>query len=184
MTILGRTVIYLLVTHHYFWGSAGFSACFGAAFLAGAFLAAGFLASLGSFEEALTFGRAGSSFSRRAFRRVISLSFISISSPWLRMVVSRVVVINSKNENNISTRTQLEVDFVATKGSKKYYIQSAYKLYDESKVEQERRSLINIDDSFKKIIVVRDPIKVMHDEYGITSIGIVEFLSNVNSMDL
>jgi predicted AAA+ superfamily ATPase len=95
-----------------------------------------------------------------------------------------VVVINSKNENNISTRTQLEVDFVATKGSKKYYIQSAYKLYDESKVEQERRSLINIDDSFKKIIVVRDPIKVMHDEYGITSIGIVEFLSNVNSMDL
>ena len=95
-----------------------------------------------------------------------------------------VVVINSKNENNVSIRTQLEVDFVATKGSKKYYIQSAYKLYDESKVEQERRSLINIDDSFKKIIVVRDPIKVMHDEYGITTIGIVEFLSNVNSMDL
>jgi predicted AAA+ superfamily ATPase len=91
-----------------------------------------------------------------------------------------VVVINSKNENNVSIRTQLEVDFVATKGSKKYYIQSAYKLYDESKVEQERRSLINIHDSFKKIIVVRDPIKVMHDEYGITSIGIVEFLSNVN----
>ena len=95
-----------------------------------------------------------------------------------------VVVINSKNENNISTRSQLEVDFVATKGSKKYYIQSAYKLYDESKVEQEKKSLINIDDSFKKIIIVRDSIKVMHDEYGITTIGIVEFLSNVNSMDL
>ena len=95
-----------------------------------------------------------------------------------------VVVINSKNENNVSIRTQLEVDFVATKGSKKYYIQSAYRLYDESKVEQERRSLINVDDSFKKIIVVRDPIKVMHDEYGITSSGIVEFLSNIYSMDL
>lgn len=95
-----------------------------------------------------------------------------------------VVVINSRNENNISTRTQLEVDFIATKGSKKYYIQSAYKLYDESKIEQEKRSLINIDDSFKKIIVVRDSVKTMHDEYGITTIGIIDFLSNVNSMDL
>lgn len=95
-----------------------------------------------------------------------------------------VVVINSKNDFNVSTRTQLEVDFVATKGSRKYYIQSAYKLYDEMKVAQERKSLINIDDSFKKIIVVRDSIHAIHDEYGITTIGIVEFLSNINSMDL
>ena len=95
-----------------------------------------------------------------------------------------VVTVNERNSNNSTIKVQLEVDFVATKGSRKYYIQSAYKLYDELKVEQERRSLINIDDSFKKIIVVRDPIKVMHDEYGITTIGIVEFLSNVNSMDL
>lgn len=78
----------------------------------------------------------------------------------------------------------MEVDFVAIKGSKKCYIQSAYQLYDESKVKQERKSLINIDDSFKKIIVVRNPIKVMHDKYGITTIGIVEFLANINSMDI
>ena len=53
-----------------------------------------------------------------------------------------VVVINSKNENNVSTRTQLEVNFVATKGSRKYYIQSAYKLYDEFKVDQEKNHLL------------------------------------------
>lgn len=94
-----------------------------------------------------------------------------------------VVIINSKNENNISTRTQLEVNFVVTKGSRKYYIQSAYKLYDDEKVKQEKKSLINIDDSFKKIIVIKDSIKVTHDEYGIATIGILEFLSNPNSMD-
>lgn len=95
-----------------------------------------------------------------------------------------VVVVNEKNENNVSTRKQLEVDFLAIKGSRKYYIQSAFKLYDEYKIEQEKKSLININDSFKKIIIVSDPIKVTHDEYGISIIGIVEFLSNINSMEL
>ena len=89
-----------------------------------------------------------------------------------------------RNSNNSTSKVQLEVDFVATKGSRKYYIQSAYKLYDDSKVRQEKNSLINIDDSFKKIIVVRDSIKSLHDDYGITTIGIVEFLSNINSLDL
>ena len=95
-----------------------------------------------------------------------------------------VVTVNERNSNNSTSKVQLEVDFVATKGSRKYYIQSAYKLYDDSKVKQEKNSLINIDDSFKKIIVVRDSIKSLHDDYGITTIGIIEFLSNINSLDL
>ncbi len=74
------------------------------------------------------------------------------------------------------TRTQLEVDFVVNRGNLRYYIQSAFAINDEEKREQERNSLKRIDDSFKKIIIVRDNIVPRYDEYGIYYIGIRDFL--------
>lgn len=90
----------------------------------------------------------------------------------------------SKDENKKSVKKQLEVDFVATKGSRKYYIQSAFAMSNPEKIEQEQRSLLSIPDSFKKIIVVRDNIKVRRNEQGIATIGICNFLLDENSLDL
>jgi predicted AAA+ superfamily ATPase len=89
-----------------------------------------------------------------------------------------------KDEMGKSTKKQLEVDFVATKGSKKYYVQSALSMSNIEKIEQEQRSLRDIKDSFKKIIVVRDNIKIRRNDYGITTIGIYNFLLDENSLDL
>lgn len=83
-----------------------------------------------------------------------------------------------------SIRKQLEVDFVCNQGNKRYYIQSAFAIPDEQKMEQEKNSLIRISDSFKKIIVVKDNIKLWRNEDGILVIGIQEFLLNQNSLDL
>lgn len=90
----------------------------------------------------------------------------------------------SKDANKKSVKKQLEVDFVATKGSRKYYIQSAFTMSNPEKIEQEQRSLLSIPDSFKKIIVVRDNIKVRRNEQGIVTIGICNFLLDENSLDL
>lgn len=81
-------------------------------------------------------------------------------------------------------RKQLEVDFVCNLGSKKYYIQSSLNLDTEEKTKQETKSLNNIGDSFKKIIVVRDNIKLWRNEDGIVVMGIQEFLLDKNSLDL
>ena len=81
-------------------------------------------------------------------------------------------------------RTQYEVDFVATQGSKKYYIQSALSLPTSEKELQEKISLRAIDDSFKKIIVVKDVLNVRRDENGIVTIGLFDFLQNENSLEL
>ena len=78
----------------------------------------------------------------------------------------------------------LEVDFVATKGSKKYYIQSAYEMSTPDKENQEQRSLLKINDSFKKIVVVKDNIKPRTDENGIVKMGIINFLLDKDSLDL
>ena len=75
-----------------------------------------------------------------------------------------------------TTRVQLEVDFVINKGNLRYYIQSAFAINSEEKKEQERNSLKRIDDSFKKIIIVKDNIVPRYDEYGIYYIGIRDFL--------
>lgn len=75
-------------------------------------------------------------------------------------------------------RNQLECDFVVNKGSLKYYIQSAYYMIDEEKVKQEKRSFLNSNDSFKKIIVVRENIKANVYEYGILTISLKDFLLN------
>lgn len=81
-------------------------------------------------------------------------------------------------------RKQLEVDFVCNQGNKRYYIQSALNLDTPEKTLQESKSLNNIGDSFKKIIVVKDNIKLWRNEDGILIIGIQEFLLNKDSLDL
>lgn len=90
-----------------------------------------------------------------------------------------VVEIRDENKN----RKQLEVDFVCNLGSKRYYIQSALNLETREKTLQEERPLININDNFKKIIVVKDNQKHWFTEEGIMIIGIQEFLLNQNSLD-
>lgn len=87
------------------------------------------------------------------------------------------------DKNNKTIRRQYEVDFVANQGSKRYYIQSAFALPDEAKVRQETASLTRIDDSFKKIIVVKDDIMPKRDENGIVTIGIMDFLLHPDSLD-
>lgn len=82
------------------------------------------------------------------------------------------------------SKKQLEIDFVATRGSEKYYIQSAFALPDSDKVSQEKRGLLDIPDSFRKIIVVGDKIRPKHDENGITRIGMENFLLDPNSLNL
>lgn len=79
---------------------------------------------------------------------------------------------------------QLEIDFVANLGSKRYYIQSAYAIPDEEKRKQETASLLNVNDSFKKIIVVNEVTKVTRDINGITTMSLYDFLLNPNSLDL
>ncbi|MCM1050118.1 MAG: ATP-binding protein [Clostridiales bacterium] len=81
-------------------------------------------------------------------------------------------------------KKQLEVDFVATKGSEKYYIQSAFAMNNEEKIAQEQRPLVHISDSFKKIIIVADNIKVRRNEEGIITVGIRNFLLDENSLNI
>lgn len=89
-----------------------------------------------------------------------------------------------KDAEKKSKRAQLEIDFVANKGSKKYYIQSALTVADEEKREQEIRSLKRVGDSFKKIVVVKDNIIPWHDNDGIFYIGIEQFLLDETAMDM
>ena len=77
---------------------------------------------------------------------------------------------------------QLEVDFVANKGSDKYYIQSAYSIEDNNKKEQEVQSLLNVGDNFKKIVIVYDHFIKWQDEYGIIYMSLYDFLLNENSL--
>ena len=94
-----------------------------------------------------------------------------------------VVELRTK-KNNAAVRNQYEVDFVANLGSRRYYIQSAFAMNDEEKIAQETRSLKGIDDSFKKIIVIKEDIKVRRDINGFVTVGIFEFLLNPNSLEL
>lgn len=80
------------------------------------------------------------------------------------------------NGKAIYTQKALEVDFVASKGSKKYYIQSALSMDDPEKQRQEKKSLYNIDDSFKKIIVTKNGLKPAYDENGVLIIDLFDFL--------
>ena len=88
------------------------------------------------------------------------------------------------DENGRQQRSSLEVDFVCNLGSRRYYIQSAYRMESDEKIKQERASLLKVDDSFKKIIVIGEESPVTRDEVGITTISIYDFLLKDNSLEL
>lgn len=81
-------------------------------------------------------------------------------------------------------KVQLEIDFVCNLGSKRYYIQSAYKMDTDEKRRQECLSLSKVDDSFKKILIVADDQLVHHDDQGITTICLKDFLTQPHSLEL
>lgn len=94
-----------------------------------------------------------------------------------------LVEVRDKDEQGKYTKKRLEIDFVANKGDNKYYIQSAFNASLPEKREQEERSLLQVNDSFKKIIVVRDDIQPYRDEKGVLNIGLFDFLLNPTSID-
>lgn len=93
-----------------------------------------------------------------------------------------VVEQRTTDKDGKRVRKQYEVDFVANQGSQRYYIQSAFIMPTDAKERQESASLLNIDDSFKKIIIVKDYIKPKRNEEGIVTIGLIDFLLNVDSL--
>lgn len=95
-----------------------------------------------------------------------------------------VVEYNHLDEKGKKVRTQLEVDFVANNGSRRYYIQSAFLIDSEEKRKQEINSLMRVPDSFRKIVVVRDDILPWHDDNGILYVGIEQFLLDERIMDI
>lgn len=95
-----------------------------------------------------------------------------------------VVIKRSRTEEGVQKKKQLEIDFVANMGSKRYYIQSAFSLPDSEKRIQEKASLISVKDSFKKIIIVKDVVKPFHDNDGILTMSIYDFLLDEHSLEL
>ena len=93
------------------------------------------------------------------------------------------VIIRVKNEKGEWQRVTLEVDFVCNLGSRRYYLQSAYRLPDEEKQKQEKRSLEQIKDSFRKIVIVGERMKLRRDENGIVMMGVYEFLKDSTLID-
>ncbi len=94
-----------------------------------------------------------------------------------------VVEVSEKSESGGYRRKQTEIDFVANRGNQRYYLQSAFTLRTEEKKNQEKRPLLNVRDSFRKILIVRDPILLRRDENGLVTMGIKEFLSDEGSLD-
>jgi len=95
-----------------------------------------------------------------------------------------VVPVVRRGEDGKQHRSSLEVDFVCNLGSRRYYIQSAYRMESDEKIRQERASLLRVDDSFKKIIVIGEESPITRDEAGITTISIYDFLLKENSLEL
>lgn len=95
-----------------------------------------------------------------------------------------LVVLNGKNSQGVTIRKPLEIDFVCNKGSKRYYIQSAYAMPDEAKMEQEQRSLMLTGDFFKKIIITKDTVDPWYNESGVLVMNIFDFLLNPNSLEI
>ena len=89
-----------------------------------------------------------------------------------------------ETENGKSERKQLEIDFVANQGNKRYYIQSAYDIPTEEKMKQETKSFDKTNDSFKKIIVVGKNIRPRRDQKGYLIVGIKDFLLDPDSLEL
>lgn len=87
-----------------------------------------------------------------------------------------MVECRTTDKDGKTIRKQYEVDFVANQGSQRYYIQSAFIMPTDAKERQESASLLNIDDSFKKIIIVNDYIQPKRNEAGIVTLGLIDFL--------
>lgn len=94
-----------------------------------------------------------------------------------------VVPASVKGADGRYHRTQLEVDFVCNKGSRRYYIQSAYALPTDEKAEQEQASLMSIDDSFRKIIVTKEGTEPRYNERGVLMLNLYDFLLDPESMN-
>ena len=94
-----------------------------------------------------------------------------------------VVVVNGRNKDGNSTRSQLEIDFVCNKGSKRYYIQSAYAMPDKVKMEQEQRSLMMTGDGFKKIIITGDAPAPYYNDSGVLIMNVFDFMLNPLSLE-
>lgn len=95
-----------------------------------------------------------------------------------------VVTTRVNDSNGNRQRNNLEIDFVCNLGSRRYYIQSAYRMESEEKIRQEQASLLNVDDSFKKIIIIGEECPILRDEHGITTISIYDFLLKDYSLEL
>ncbi len=95
-----------------------------------------------------------------------------------------VVEVREKDDDGKEIRKQLEIDFVANQGSRRYYIQSAYEIPNDSKWQQETRSFDKANDSFKKIIIVERSMKPRRDEKGYVTMGVKEFLLSENSLEM
>lgn len=87
------------------------------------------------------------------------------------------------DESGARRNEALEIDFVANLGSRRYYVQSAYALPSAEKREQEIASLLRVDDSFKKIVVVKDVMRPRRDEHGIVYMGLYDFLLDAGSLE-
>ena len=94
-----------------------------------------------------------------------------------------VIVQYGTNEKGNSIRKQLEIDFVCNQGSKRYYIQSAYVIPDQAKMEQEQRSLMLTGDFFKRIIITKDTPAPYYNESGVLIMSVYDFLLNENSLE-
>lgn len=95
-----------------------------------------------------------------------------------------VIMQYDTNEKGNSVRKQLEIDFVCNKGSKRYYIQSAYAIPNQAKMEQEQRSLMLTGDFFKRIIITKDTPAPYYNENGVLIMSVYDFLLNENSLDI
>lgn len=93
-----------------------------------------------------------------------------------------VVIVNSSKDGS-SVRKQYEIDFVCNKGSKRYYIQSAYAILDQAKMEQEQRSLMMTGDAFKKIIITKDAPASYYNDSGVLIMSIFDFMLNPDSLE-
>ena len=94
-----------------------------------------------------------------------------------------VIVQYGTNDKGNSIRKQLEIDFVCNQGSKRYYIQSAYAIPDQAKMEQEQRSLMLTGDFFKRIIITKDTPAPYYNESGVLIMSVYEFLLKENSLE-
>lgn len=93
-----------------------------------------------------------------------------------------VIMQYETNEKGTNIRKQLEIDFVCNQGSKRYYIQSAYAIPDQTKMEQEQRSLMLTGDFFKRIIITKDTPAPYYNESGVLIMSVYDFLLNENSL--